>query len=178
MGVCSILLEAVSHDPGVSGALSGGRLHWASCICATVEARRGEGHPAWARAIPRSCWSSRVWADSQWHTGGLLLTEMCVHECWGAHISSRYPNAGTRHWTCINEITVSIINQHVDVLVLLLSFKSLLYTIFLWILMMVMIINISICQTMSDFRLTNGYIQLESHHIMWIWLFLEIMSQQ
>ena len=65
-----------------------------------------------------------------------------------------------------------------DVLVLLLSFKSLLYTIFLWILMMVMIINISICQTMSDFRLTNGYIQLESHHIMWIWLFLEIMSQQ
>ena len=65
-----------------------------------------------------------------------------------------------------------------DVLVLLLSFRSLLYTIFLWILMMVMIINVSIYQQMSDFRLTKGYIQLESHHIMWIWLFLEIMSQQ
>lgn len=72
--------------------------------------------------------SSGMWNSFHWHMGWLLLTEMgTCGELKKAHVI-KYPNIEKLHWPCISEITVLIISQYMNVLVLFLSFKSVLYT--------------------------------------------------
>lgn len=72
--------------------------------------------------------SSGVWNNFHSNTEWLLLTKMCTcQELKKAHVI-KYPNIEKLHWPCISETNVLIISQYVNVLVLFLSFKSVLYT--------------------------------------------------
>lgn len=107
-----------------------------------------------AQASPVGCGP-----ECHWHPGWLLLTELYAREklkSFSFYVSSTYLDTEGQHWTCISEMTLLIRNQYVNVSVLFLSFKSVFYTLFHWILI---IIIIPIYQIVSHFRLTKGYMQ-------------------
>lgn len=90
---------------------------WANWVCGTFWAPRGTCH-GWgsSRSNVGAGLSRDVWAYFHWHSGWLLVTEMCTREVLKNTCLMKvfkYWETASDVWTCIGEITILITNQYI-----------------------------------------------------------------